>query len=91
MIEGFVCGFEIFHPGIFLGRKSCQVFFGGLDLSVICLGVQNNLRIRGITGVSRPRSPSNKVEPYLLRLGNAAWDFLGLRFGPGNFWFCWKP
>ena len=27
-----------------------------------------------------------------LRLGDSAWDFLGVIFRPGTlFWFCWKP
>ena len=29
MTEGFLCGFEIFDFGIFLGRKFWQVFFLG--------------------------------------------------------------
>ena len=45
------------------------------------------MRIRGTSRVSRPRSPSNKVQPNLLMLGNSACDILGLRFGPArNVW-----
>ena len=59
-------------------------FFGGL-ICLIFLDVQNKpLRIRGTSRVSRPRSPSNKVQPNLLMLGNSACDILGLRFGPAR-------
>ena len=87
-------GLKFFIPGIFFllgglggggGVGKVAKFFWWLDISLIFLDVQNNpLRIRGTSRVSRPRSPSNKVQPNLLMLGNSAWDILGLRFGPAR-------
>ena len=83
-------GSEIFDSGILEGRKIGQVFFsGGLIQVGIFWGVQNNLKIRRITGVSRLRSSATKVQPNkeqhvisfnafwkFLRLGNSVWDFV---------------
>lgn len=57
MIEGFMGGFQIFHCGIFWGKKIWKVFFGGEGGGAVrckyvfkgCGGVvQNNLK----TGVA---------------------------------------
>ena len=63
IIEGFFFfgggGVEIFHSGMFLGRKIWQVFFGWLDLSRDFLGIQNHLKNCGSGCVSWPRSSAN--------------------------------
>ena len=58
-------------------------------------GIQNNLKIGGAVCVSRPESSANKVQFFasgkFVMLGNMAWDFWGLIFGPWVFWsfdFC---
>ena len=57
VIEGFFWGgVEIFHSGMFLGRKIGKYFFGWLDLSRDFLGIQNNLKNCGSACVSWPRS-----------------------------------
>ena len=76
-------------------------FLGGwLDLITDFFGIQINLKIRCSAHVSRPGrlNSANKVQPDLvfkklfnafwifLRLGNSAWDFFGVNFGPGFFW-----
>ena len=75
-------------------------FLGGwLDLITDFFGIQINLKIRCSAHVSRPGrlNSANNVQPDLvfkklfnafwifLRLGNSAWDFFGVNFGPGIF------
>ena len=56
MIEGF-WGFEIFDFGIVLGGKIlASIFWGSLISAAILLGIQNNLKIRDSSRVSRPRT-----------------------------------
>ena len=63
----------------FRWRGYSRDFFEGLlDLSGDFLGLYNNLKIRGIARVSQLRCSANKVQPNFLRLGNSAWDFLGV-------------
>ena len=61
-----------------------------LDLSRNILGIQNNLKIRGSTSGVVPAYTCRvvlriKYNPFgkFLRLGDLAWNFLGLTFGPG--------
>ena len=52
-------GFEIFDFGIFGGRKIlASIFLGSLIKVGISLGIQNNLKIRDSSCVSRPHSSS---------------------------------
>ena len=71
MIEG-VLGFEIFDLGIFGGRKILASIFLGF------FGVfKTNVSIFCVMSFNAPWK--------FLWLGNSAWDFLGLNFGPGIF------
>ena len=56
LIEGF-WGLEIFDFGIVLGGKIlASIFLGSLISAGILLGIQNNLKIRDSSLVSRPRA-----------------------------------
>ena len=71
MIEGFMGGFQIFHSGIFWGKKIWKVPFGGgggaVRFKYVFEGwegvVQNNLKI-GLTYTSWVVLP-DKVQPKL--------------------------
>ena len=84
---------EIFDSGIFWGRKIWQVFFCVAWFVVgIFSGIQNNLTIRDSAhGTEWQRSSANNYKQTcfsfweFLRLGNSAWDFWGLVFGPDTF------
>ena len=47
MIGGLFFGLKFLIPRFFWVGKLGKYFFGWLDLSRDCLGIQNNLRIRG--------------------------------------------
>ena len=72
----------------FRWRGYSRDFFEGLlDLSGDFLGLYNNLKIRGIARVSQLRCSASKVQPNFLRLGNSAWDFLGVNSWSRSFFW----
>ena len=88
--EDFV-GLKVSIPGFFGGRRIWQVFFWAWFVVGIFSGIQNNLKIRDSNhGIMEAKRVCESVQTNLL--GNSAWDFFGLVFGPDTFFgFCWKP
>ena len=85
-----------------MGNSKIGQFFwaGGLDLSRDFFGIFKSFVVVPVYHGRVVGSSANKVQHVMsfnafwkfLRLGNSACDFLGLIFGPGNFfWFYWKP
>ena len=88
-----LAGFEIFEFGIFFGLENFGRYFLGSLIQVgISAGIQNNLKIRDSSHVSRPRSSANKFLWSEIQHG----IFEGWNFGSGisgsrrdffGFWF----
>ena len=105
-----ILGLKFSIPGFF-GRKIWQVyFFGWLDLRSDLFGYSKDLDIPDYQMVLDGMMKTNTTIQFLLfffrtipfnifskvlRLGNSAWDFLGVKFWSRDFFFwgggVWKP